>query len=516
MLVGASGQAILVLYGPEGPDCHGVRDGRRCADAGSFSRVHVEATTDSPLETDADTIAVGVFEGDDIAHDSPDGALQALLEDGEARRAFKRLAVTHAEGRRWIVVGLGPRADFDAERARVAAAVAHARARELGVEVLCWEVPHHVSDQIVGGLVEGTMLHAYRFDRYRSGERDRGAERLLVSSHHEVADAVEAAAVVTAAQNMARDLGNTPANDLPPEALAARARELAAEGHGITVTTLDEGEIRDAGMGAFSAVAQSSGHGARLVKLRYRGPGATGPLVALVGKAITFDSGGLSLKGAAKMHEMKFDMCGGAAVIEAVGALARLGAPVDVLGVVGATENLPGPAAVKPGDIVRALDGTTVEINNTDAEGRLVLADCITYAIREGAERIVDIATLTGGVVVALGSAYAGLMSNDDALAERVQELGRSTGERVWRLPLDREYADMVKGRYADLTNLTERREASSITAAEFLHHFAGEVAWAHLDIAGTAYGVRRPYFDKGASGIGVRLLVALAQDLAG
>jgi leucyl aminopeptidase len=480
--------------------------------------VQVEATTDSPRETDADTIVVGVFEGDSVAHDTADGALQALLDAGEARRAFRRLAVTHADGRRWIVVGLGARAEFDAERARVVAAIAHRRARELGVETLCWEAPHHISGSVIGGLVEGTMLEAYRFERYRSrdGENNGGAERLLVSAHHDVADPVENAAVVTAAQNAARDLANTPANDLPPEALAARAREIAAEGHGLTVTTLDESEIRDAGMGAFSAVAQSSGHGARLITLRYRGPGAIGPLVALVGKAITFDSGGLSLKAAAKMHEMKFDMCGGAAVIEAIGALARLGAPVNVLGVVGATENLPGADAVKPGDIARALDGTTIEINNTDAEGRLVLADCITYAIREQAERIVDIATLTGGVVTALGSVFSGLMSNDDALAARVEVLGQTTGERVWRLPLDPQYADMIKGRYAELTNLTERREASAITAGEFLHHFAGEVPWAHLDIAGTAYDVRRPYFDKGASGIGVRLLVALAQDLAG
>jgi leucyl aminopeptidase len=481
--------------------------------------VQVEATTDGPLQTDADTIVVGVFEGDDIAHDTPDGALQSLLDSGEARRAFKRLAITHAEGRKWIVVGLGPRADFDAERARVAAAVAHGRARELGVETLCWEVPHHVSDEIVRGLVEGTMLHAYRFERYKSGdgdgERGRDAQRLLISSHHDVAPAAETAAVVTAAQNRARDLGNTPANDLPPEALAARARELAGEGHGITVTTLDEAEIREAGMGAFSAVAQGSGHGARLIVLRYRGPGAMGPLVALVGKAITFDSGGLSIKPAAHMHEMKFDMCGGAAVIEAIGALAQLGAPVDVLGVVGSTENLPGPAAVKPGDIVRALDGTTIEVNNTDAEGRLVLADCITYAIREGAERIVDIATLTGGVVVALGSAYSGLMSNDDSLAALVAQSGRAAGEWVWRLPLDSQYADMVKGRYAQLTNVTERREATAITAAEFLHHFAGDIPWAHLDIAGTAWSGRRPYLDKRATGVGVRLLVGLSQALA-
>jgi leucyl aminopeptidase len=479
--------------------------------------VQVEATNDGPIATDADTVVIGVFAGEDIAHDTPEGALQALLDSGEAQRKFKRLAVTHAEGRRWIVVGLGARDDFTAERARVAAAVAHGRARDLGVETLCWEVPHHVSDQIVAGLVEGTVLHAYRFERYKSGEGEngRGARRLLISSHHDVADAVDTAAVVTAAQNRARDLGNMPANDLPPEALAARARELADEGHGVTVATMDEAEIREAGMGAFSAVAQSSGHGARLIALRYRGPGARGPLVALVGKAITFDSGGLSLKPPASMHEMKFDMCGGAAVIEAIGALSQLGESVDVLGVVGATENLPGPEAVKPGDIVRALDGTTIEINNTDAEGRLVLADCITHAIREGAERIVDIATLTGGVVIALGSAHSGLMSNDDALAEVVTASGRTTGERVWRLPLDPEYADLLKGRYAEIANVSERREALASTAAEFLHHFAGEVPWAHLDIAGTAWGGRRPYFDKGATGIGVRLLVGIAQALA-
>jgi leucyl aminopeptidase len=477
--------------------------------------VQVEATTDGPLATDADTIVVGVFEGEGISHDTPDGALQALIDAGEAKRSFKHLALAHAEDRRWIVVGLGARGDFHAERARVAAAVAHRRARELGAETLCWEVPHHVSDLIVAGLVEGTMLHAYRFQRYKTGDVDNGAERLLISSHHDVADAVDTAAVVTAAQNRARDLGNTPSNDLPPEALAARAREIADKGHGITVTVMDEAEIREAGMGAFSAVAQGSGHGARLIAMRYRGVGAQGPLVGLVGKAITFDSGGLSLKPAAHMHDMKFDMCGGAAVIEAIGALAQLGAPVDVLGIVGSTENLPGPEAVKPGDIVRALDGTTIEVNNTDAEGRLVLADCITYAIREGAERIVDIATLTGGVVIALGSAFSGLMGNNDALAELVTRSASAAGERVWRLPLDAEYADMVKGRYADLVNTVERREALASTAAEFLHRFAGEVPWAHIDIAGTAWGGRAAYFDKRATGVGVRMLVAVAQALA-
>ena len=375
--------------------------------------VHVEATTASPLATDADTVAVGVFESEEVAHDVPGGALGALLEAGEAKREFKHLAVAHAEGRRFILVGLGERARFDAERARSAAAVAHGRALELGAATLCWEVPHHVGDEIVAGLIEGTLLHAYRFDRYKAND-DRGAlEKLLVSAHHDVAAPVRRAAVVTSAQNRARDLANTPANDLPPTALADYAWD-AADRLGLTALVLEEEEIRALGMGAFAAVAQGSEQGARLIRLDYEGPAsADSPRLALVGKAVTFDSGGLSLKPAGAMHEMKFDMCGGAAVIEAISALAELEAPVRAFAVVGATENLPSGSAVKPGDIVRTLDGTTIEINNTDAEGRLVLADCLCYARREGCDRIVDVATLTGGVVVALGSTYAGLMSNN-------------------------------------------------------------------------------------------------------
>jgi leucyl aminopeptidase len=481
-------------------------------------RVHVEATTDSPPATDADTIVVGVFAGESVAHDLPGGPLGALLASGEARTSLKRLAVTHVEGRRLILVGLGARDEFDAERARVVAAVALARARELGTRTLCWEVPHHVSDADVEGLVEGTLLAAYRFARYRAEPpetEESTIERLILSAHHDVAAPAQTATVLASAQNRARDLANTPANDLTPAALATYASELAERLDGLTVTVLDGQAISEAGMGAFAAVAQGSDQDARLIVLRYDGGVTDAPRLALVGKAVTFDTGGLSLKPAAKMHEMKFDMCGGAAVIEAIAALAELRAPVRVLGVVGATENMPSGHAVKPGDIVHALDGTTIEVNNTDAEGRLVLADCLSYARREGCEWIVDIATLTGGIVVALGSTYAGLMSNDDEWAQRIAACGRSAGELVWRMPLHQKYADMIKGRYAQLTNATERREASAITAAEFLHHFAGDVPWAHLDIAGTAYGVRSAYLDKGASGFGVRLLAELARGLA-
>jgi leucyl aminopeptidase len=478
--------------------------------------VNVEATTGSPLATGADTIVVGVFEGEDIAHDLSGRALGTLLDSGEAQRDFKRLAVTHADGVRAILVGLGARTKFGAERARTAAGVVHRRATEIGARTLCWEVPHHVGDDVVEGLVEGTLLHAYRFERYKPSEDSRRVERLVVSAHHDLSAPVRTATIVTAAQNRARDLGNTASNDLPPSALAEYALELAARLE-IGASVLDGDAIREMGMGAFAAVSQGSEQPARLIRLDYDGGGDAGeaeaPLIALIGKAVTFDSGGISLKPAGTMFEMKFDMCGGAAVLEAIGALAELRAPVRVLGLIGATENLPSGNAVKPGDIVRALDGTTVEVNNTDAEGRLVLGDCIAYARREGAERLVDVATLTGGIVVALGSTYAGLMSNDDAWADEVLAAGQRTGELLWRMPLHDDYAEMIKGRYGQIVNSTTKREATALTAGEFLHHFAGNVPWAHLDIAGTAFDVRRPYFaDKGATGYGVRLLVDLAR----
>jgi len=473
--------------------------------------VHIQATTQSPLGTDADTIAHGLFAD---GQTSAEGAASELIRSGEARGKLGSLAVTHDQGRRFVLVGLGDRAGFGAEQARVAAAAVDGRARELGAEALCWRVPAAPGEAAVTGIVEGTLLHAYRFDRYKADAEARGVERLILSAEQDVSEAARQAAVVTAAQNRARDLGNTPANDLTPTALADYAAQLGERHEGVTVSTLDGAQIRELGMGAFAAVAQGSAQDARLIRIEYNGPGAaSGAPLGLIGKAITFDSGGLSLKTSRDMDEMKFDMCGGAAVIEAIAALAELRVPVRVLGVVGATENLPSGTAVKPGDIVRALDGTTIEIDNTDAEGRLVLADCICYARGEGCDRLVDIATLTGAVVVALGSTYAGLMSNDDDWAERVHAAGARVGDAVWRLPLHPDYARLMDGRYAQLTNRGRKREAMAITAAEFLHHFSGDVPWAHVDIAGTAWDVSRPYFTgHGATGYGVRLLVETAR----
>jgi leucyl aminopeptidase len=300
-----------------------------------------------------------------------------------------------------------------------------------------------------------------------------------------------------------------------PGELADRARQLASELPSLTATVERRAEIAARGMGAFSAVAAGSYAEPALITLRYEGPHADGPLLGMVGKAVTFDSGGLSLKPGEGMEEMKYDMSGGASVLEAVGAIARLGLPVRVLAVVGATENMPSGRSVRPGDIVRTLGGLTVEVNNTDAEGRLVLADCISFAIAEGAERLIDLATLTGAVSVALGRTYAGLLGNDDAWCAAVSAAGERSGELVWRLPLHREYAEIVKGTFADLNNAPPGRRAGTIVGAEFLHRFAGEVPWAHLDIAATAWNLGRPYAESGGSGFGVRLLVELAGAVA-
>ncbi|HEY2216747.1 MAG TPA: M17 family metallopeptidase, partial [Solirubrobacteraceae bacterium] len=317
------------------------------------------------------------------------------------------------------------------------------------------------------------------------------------------------------AVNAARDLQNRPGNDLTPSALAAYAESLAREIEGLSVETEGREGIVARGMGAFAAVAQGSEQDPALITMRYEGPGASGPLLGFVGKAVTFDSGGISLKPGPKMSEMKFDMSGGAAVVEAVAAIARLQLPVKLLAVVGATENLPSGAAVKPGDIVKASNGKTIEVNNTDAEGRLVLADCLCHAVAQGAERIVDLATLTGAVIIALGSTYAGLMSNDDALAAEITAAGERTGEIVWRLPLHEEYEDQIKGKYGDLDNAPEARKAGTIIGATFLSNFVGETPWAHLDIAGSAWDLGRAYVGQGASGYGVRLLVELARSFS-
>ncbi|HWX73876.1 MAG TPA: leucyl aminopeptidase [Solirubrobacteraceae bacterium] len=480
--------------------------------------MEVSATTQVPAATDADTVAIGIFAEEEPAPEAP-AELRQLLASGEAGRAPKALALAHAEGKRWLSVGLGARAEFTPERARVAAATVRERARELSTRALCWREPSDTDATVAAALVEGTLLADYRFERHKSAAAEDGQdpkpkhlESLVISSAGDRDATVAQAALGAQAANAARDLQNRPGNDLTPSALAEHAAALAEQIEGLSVEVEGREGIVARKMGAFASVARGSDEPPALITLRYDGPGASGPVLGFVGKAVTFDSGGISLKPGAKMAEMKFDMSGGAAVIEAIGAIARLRLPVRVRGVVGATENLPSGHATKPGDIVTAANGKTIEVNNTDAEGRLVLADCLCHAIGEGAEQIVDLATLTGAVIVALGSTYAGLMSNDEQLAARITAAGERSGEIVWRLPLHREYDELIKGTYGDLDNAPEARKAGTIVGAAFLSNFVGEVPWAHLDIAGSAWDLGRAYVGKGASGYGVRLLVELAR----
>lgn len=475
----------------------------------------VESTTELPQDTDADTVVLGVLEGEKIHHDI-DGVLNGLVAAGESKAKHRHLAVGHAGAKRWVLVGLGKRDELDAEKVRVAAASALGRARELGAKRLCWEVPHKVGSDIAAAIVEGTVLSAYRFDRFKSqpAADDGELDALVVSAHDDLAAVVAEAEIVARAVNAARTLQNTPANEMAPRHLADAARVLG-ELDGVTVEVEGRDGLQRLGMGSFACVAQGSSEEPALITLRYEGPDAGGPVLGLVGKAVTFDTGGISIKNANKMSDMKFDMSGGAAVLGAIEAIAELRLPVRVVAVVGATENMPAGNAVKPGDVVTAANGTTIEIINTDAEGRLVLADCLTHAIGQGAERLVDIATLTGSIITALGNTHAGLFASDDEWAAQIDAAATTSGETVWRLPLHADYAKALESYTADVMNVNEQRKAGSSVAAQFLQRFTADVPWAHLDIAGTAWGAGKPYAAKGGSGWGVRLFVELARSLS-
>jgi leucyl aminopeptidase len=520
--------------------------------------VQVSTTTHPGSATEADTIAICLFAGEDPPADVP-AEVAELVGSGEARRAPRALGLTHAQGKRWLTVGLGERAQFTPERARVAAATVHARALETGTRALCLQTPAELGKEIAAALAEGAVLADYRYERNKSQSRSadtpagnvkpgsgasglsdtsgtsgasagaagtagaeeapKQLERLIVSvpgaqDEPALERSVREAALVASAVNAARDLQNRPANDLTPTTLGEYAVALAGEIEGLSAEFEGRDGLRARGMGAFAAVAQGSDEEPALITMRYEPPGGgdDAPVLGLVGKAVTFDSGGISLKPGAKMAEMKFDMSGGAAVIEAIGAIARLQLPVRVVAVVGATENLPSGRSVKPGDIVTAANGKTIEVNNTDAEGRLVLADCLHHAVGLGAQRIVDLATLTGAVIIALGSTYAGVIGNDDEFVARIREAGEHSGEICWQLPLHEEYDELIKGTYADLDNAPEGRKAGTIVGGAFLSNFVGDTPWAHMDIAGSAWELGRAYVGKGASGYGVRLLVELAR----
>src|SRR6476646_1768095 len=450
---------------------------------------------------DADLVAVGLFEDGEL-----DATVAGAAGADSARPDFKKLALLRPEGTPPVlVVGLGERGGLDAEKLRVVAAVVAKEASRLQAGSLAWALPEgDDAEASAAALITGTILAAYRFDRFKSDAGDAPRlESLTLLAPAELEGAAEVAALLAEAPNRARDLQFTPANVATPSFLAARAEEIAAGSDSVDAEVFGRSELEAKGMGGLLAVSQGGPQDPKLIVLRYSG-GGSGPTLAFVGKGVTFDTGGISLKPGAGMQEMKMDMSGGAAVLEAVAAIAELALPVDLIALVPTTENMPSASAIKP-----------VEVNNTDAEGRLILADALAYAVERGAERVVDIATLTGAVEVALGKTYAALVANDDELAAAALRAGEETGELLWRMPLHREYTELMKGSVADLSNLGKKRLAGTLTAAAFLEEFVGEAAWAHLDIAGTAWDTGREYVGNEASGFGVRLLVELAQRLS-
>ncbi|MDX6634512.1 MAG: leucyl aminopeptidase, partial [Solirubrobacterales bacterium] len=377
----------------------------------------------------ADLVVAGLFEGGELP-----GIVAAASGADAARAGFEKLAILRPDGTPPVlVVGLGERAELDAEKLRVAAAIAAKEAARLEANSLAWLLPESDDAEAAAeALVVGTILAAYRFDRFKS-DNDDEAPRLVsltLLAPAEVADAAATATVAAEAQNRARDLQFTPANVATPSFLAERAEEIAAGSEAIAAEVLGRDELERKGMGGLLAVSQGGPQEPKLIVLRYRS-GDSGPTVAFVGKGVTFDTGGISLKPGAGMQEMKMDMSGAAAVLEAVAAIAELGLPVEIVAVVPTTENMPSGTAVKPGDIITQYNGKTVEVNNTDAEGRLILADALAYAVELGAERVVDIATLTGAVLIALGSTYAAVVANDDALAGELLEAGEAPLERL-------------------------------------------------------------------------------------
>ncbi|MBN1443023.1 MAG: leucyl aminopeptidase [Planctomycetes bacterium] len=481
------------------------------------------------------------YGGDDDLDTSARGLVRRAIRGGMFRGArgevFHLLLEKRSATGCLTMLGLGEREKIDGETLRRAfGALARATRRDAPRRASAGDIQLRLADapsrevlEKVGweagvrAMVEGYVLGGYSFDACKSKRKSPGGAplRLVLGPgaigtrrQREARAGLRIARAVAEGVRLARDLANTPGNDLYPETLAREARRLARS-TSLSCRILGPRELARLSMGAMLGVAQGSAHPPRLIVLEYRPGGRARKTLAIVGKAVTFDSGGISLKPAKGMEEMKFDMAGGAAVLGAMATLARLRPKVRLIGIAAAVENLPGGSAIRPGDVLRSASGKTIEVISTDAEGRLVLADAIHYARRFRPDAVIDIATLTGAVVVALGHAASGLISTDRDLARRILSAADSSGERVWELPLYKEYSSAVRSKVADVKNAAGR-EAGALTAAAFLAGFADGLSWAHLDIAGTAWTERTAgYLPVGATGVGVRLLTDLALSLA-
>ena len=504
-------------------------------------KINVETTDITKAATPA--LVVNLFSGVEkpggatgAVDQALEGAISHLIEDGEIRGKQGELTLLHTMGRigpaRVLVAGLGKQEDFDADVAR---RVSSEALRFLSRRGICEAVTvahgagaGGLSPEEAGcAIAEGSLLGLYRFDRYHSKNNGANGDTadsdfavLTIAERDEeraqaIRGGVTQGRAMAEATMIARNMVNEPANAMTPSAMAETAR-LVAEEHGLGFEVMDNADMKDRGMGAFIGVAQGSDEPAKLIILTYEGdPANPENNLGLIGKGITFDTGGISLKPAANMEAMKGDMAGGASVIAAMQIIAQLKPRINVTGMVAATENMPGGSAQRPGDVVRAMNGKTIEVINTDAEGRLVLADALCLARERGITRLVDIATLTGAMVTTLGKACTGVMGNDDALIGDVIEAGKQTGEKFWQLPMFDEYKELIRSDVADMKN-SGGRQAGSITAALLLQEFVDGAAWAHLDIAGTSTSEKASgYLVKGATGAPARTLAQLAMNLA-
>jgi leucyl aminopeptidase len=499
--------------------------------------MEIKVASGDITKQEAGAIVVNLFEGVEspvgatgAVDRALDGAISRLIEEGEVKGKRGELTLVHTLGKmapsRVLVAGLGKKADFDVDRVRSVSAAACRYLRSRGVKEIA-TVAHGAGvagiDARESGqaVAEGAVLGLYRFDRHKSkDESGRDIEALTIVEHNEsklsdLEAGVADGEVLAKAVNLCRDMANEPANFMTPTQMAEAALDVARES-GLRLEVLDRPGMEELGMGALLGVAQGSDEPPKLIVLRYAGdPEDESNNLGLLGKGITFDSGGISIKRAAGMGAMKGDMAGGAAVIAAMGAIGALKPKINVTAIVPATENMPGGGAQRPGDVVTAMNGKTIEIDNTDAEGRLVLADAVSYACTLGLGRIVDVATLTGAMSVALGKICSGAFGNDTDLLDSVVDAGRHVGERIWPMPTYDEYKDQYKSDVADIKN-TGGPSAGSITGAQIIGEFAADASWVHLDIAGTSRtDSTRGYNPKGATGVSVRTLVHLAQKLA-
>ncbi|PLX88787.1 MAG: leucyl aminopeptidase [Desulfuromonas sp.] len=484
----------------------------------------------SALKQRGACVILGAFEGKRPGKElleldqALDGALTRAWQQQGFTGAAQQVLLLHAPAtlaaERVLLVGLGKAREANLEGLRLAAASAVRQLQErrissCAVALAECVVPRSSVAERFAAVAEGMLLADYRFDLYRTEEIDKLpptlARAVLLVTQGD--DQIAAATAIEKAQHLlrgvcfARDLVNEPGNVKSPQHLAERARQMADE-VGLACTILDKPALEKEKMGALLGVAQGSEREPRLIVLEHRGGKKGEAPVALVGKGVVFDAGGISLKPAEKMDEMKMDMAGGAAVLGTLFAAALLDLPLNLVGVVPAVENLPSGTAIRPGDILTTLSGTTVEVLNTDAEGRLILADALTYVRRFEPRTVIDLATLTGACIIALGHHAAAVLGSDERLVQKLLKAGERSGEKLWQLPLWADYSKQIKSEVADIKNIGGRA-AGTITAAAFLQHFTRDLSWAHLDIAGTAWAdSTRPCYPKGGTGVGVRLLI--------